>query len=240
METRIVSNVDQKLDPEVRSRLLDVAREHFFRYGFSRVTMDEVAEDAGVSKKTYYRYFPSKEALVRAAFTDFRHEERDAVGAILDAPGVNYSTKLIGMLASMAKQLAIVTPAALADLRRGAPSLWREIEEFRRQMIQEGLGARLREGMREGCIRRDLESFELVLVIYVQTLERVLTPELLERLGLTYGQAFSTLIKVTMGGLLTDKGRAELGLSTKRRGRRGTAVTRTGVQDARVKRRRAR
>ncbi len=240
METKIVSDVDQKLNPEVRARLLDEARERFFRFGFSRVTMDEVAADAGVSKKTYYRYFPSKEALVRAAFTEFRQDIQDEAGAILDAPELNFSTKLSRMLAFVAKRVAGVTPAALADLRRGAPSVWRENEEFRRRMIRDRLGARLREGMRKGCIRRDLESFELVLVIYVQTIEWVLTPELLERLGLTYGQALSTLTKVTMGGLLTDKGRAELNLSPKRRGRRGTAVTRTSVQNARVKKRRAR
>src|SRR3954471_21859596 len=55
---------------EVRNRILTEARGLFFRYGFSRVTMDEAAETLGMSKKTLYRHFPSKEDLLEAATTD--------------------------------------------------------------------------------------------------------------------------------------------------------------------------
>ena len=129
VETSLVSDVDQKLDPEVRSRLLSEARQHFFRFGFSRVTMDELAADTGVSKKTYYRYFPSKEALVRAVFAEFPGEMRDAIHAVRDRPGLSFSTKLDQVFTIVAERLRNITPVVMADLRRDMPALWREFAD---------------------------------------------------------------------------------------------------------------
>lgn len=117
------------------------------------------------------------------------------------------------------------------------PAVWHEFAERRRQMIQEGLGERLREGMRKGYIRRDLESLDLVLAIYVNAIDGLMRPELLEQLDLTYSQAFSTLVKITLSGLLTDKGRAELDLSACTGGQSGLTETETIVPAARAKRR---
>ena len=46
-----------------RDAILDGAREVFMTYGFGGASMDAIAEAAGVSKMTLYRYFDSKEAL---------------------------------------------------------------------------------------------------------------------------------------------------------------------------------
>ncbi len=43
--------------------ILDSAREFFFRYGYKKTSMDEIAEDAGIGKGTIYNYFKNKEDL---------------------------------------------------------------------------------------------------------------------------------------------------------------------------------
>jgi AcrR family transcriptional regulator len=59
---------DQK-KAESRRRILDAAREVFFRDGFMRANLDEIAEKAGVAKGTLYRYFESKADLYVAVLT---------------------------------------------------------------------------------------------------------------------------------------------------------------------------
>jgi len=44
-------------------RILESARKFFFRYGFKKTSLDEVAEDAGIAKGTIYNYFKNKEDL---------------------------------------------------------------------------------------------------------------------------------------------------------------------------------
>src|SRR5213076_3025102 len=48
----------------VRQRIVAAARQHFFARGFRGVTMDDLAEELGMSKKTLYAHFPGKTALL--------------------------------------------------------------------------------------------------------------------------------------------------------------------------------
>ncbi|MFM7339105.1 MAG: TetR/AcrR family transcriptional regulator, partial [Bacteroidota bacterium] len=52
-------------DESVKDRLLTTAMQEFMQYGFSRISMDDLAVKLGMSKKTLYKHFPSKEELVR-------------------------------------------------------------------------------------------------------------------------------------------------------------------------------
>src|SRR5213595_4359654 len=58
-----------KRDPN-RQRIVDAARAHFFSHSFRSVTMDDLAEELGISKKTLYAHFPSKIALLEAVLAD--------------------------------------------------------------------------------------------------------------------------------------------------------------------------
>nr|MBA3354117.1 helix-turn-helix transcriptional regulator [Blastocatellia bacterium] len=53
-----------------RRRVLEAARGHFFHHGFRNVTMDDLAAELGVSKKTLYAHFPGKDALLEAVLND--------------------------------------------------------------------------------------------------------------------------------------------------------------------------
>src|SRR5687767_13934717 len=50
------------LDHPAVQRLVTVARSHFFAHGIRSVTMDDLADELGMSKKTLYAWFPSKSA----------------------------------------------------------------------------------------------------------------------------------------------------------------------------------
>ncbi|MEZ0240345.1 MAG: TetR family transcriptional regulator [Chloroflexota bacterium] len=71
------------LIPETRTRLLDAAFEVVAEFGMSRLTMDDVAARAGMTRATLYRYFPSRDALFLELL--LREEERflDGVRAAL-------------------------------------------------------------------------------------------------------------------------------------------------------------
>ena len=73
-KTKIVSkkfslnNSDQiKQD---RSKILEHSRKKFHAEGFYKTSMDEIAKDLHISKKTIYKHFPSKEELLRAITND--------------------------------------------------------------------------------------------------------------------------------------------------------------------------
>src|SRR5207249_6773151 len=53
-----------------QQRIVEAARAHFFCHGFRSVTMDELAEELGISKKTLYAHFPGKIELLEAVLAD--------------------------------------------------------------------------------------------------------------------------------------------------------------------------
>src|SRR5437660_9503216 len=59
----------RKRDPH-RQRIVGAARVHFFSHGFRSVTMDDLAEELGISKKTLYAHFPGKFDLLEAVLAD--------------------------------------------------------------------------------------------------------------------------------------------------------------------------
>ena len=48
-----------------KDKIVEAARKLFYKYGFKKVSMDEIANEAGVTKRTIYMYFKSKEDLLK-------------------------------------------------------------------------------------------------------------------------------------------------------------------------------
>src|SRR6266436_5920479 len=59
----------RQLDPRAQ-RIVEAARAHFFSHGFRSVTMDDLAAELGISKKTLYAHFASKTVLLEAVLAD--------------------------------------------------------------------------------------------------------------------------------------------------------------------------
>jgi TetR/AcrR family transcriptional regulator len=66
-----------------RSLILDAAQKRFAHYGPSKVTMDEIAGDLGMSKAALYYYFPAKEDVYREVITREQQEFIDRMQAVL-------------------------------------------------------------------------------------------------------------------------------------------------------------
>ena len=55
---------------EHKERILEKATDLFMRYGIRSITMDEIAAQLGISKKTIYQFFTDKDAMVEAVVNE--------------------------------------------------------------------------------------------------------------------------------------------------------------------------
>ena len=79
---------------EKEQTILKAARERFAHYGFSKVTMDEIAMDVEMGKASLYYYFPTKENIFRAVIQQEQNQFIEVVETIL-AKNISVSQKLI-------------------------------------------------------------------------------------------------------------------------------------------------
>lgn len=86
------------LQGDIRTKILDAARDRMHHYGFKKTTIDEIAADAGVGKGTVYLYFDSKEDLALAILVQFKERTILRMQEIGRAPDKTISAKLTEML----------------------------------------------------------------------------------------------------------------------------------------------
>ncbi|MCK5457664.1 MAG: helix-turn-helix transcriptional regulator, partial [Melioribacteraceae bacterium] len=67
-----------------KHKILLFASEKFFRDGFRKVSMDELAKEMKISKKTIYRHFASKEEIVEATVDSLQTNLKRAIDQIIN------------------------------------------------------------------------------------------------------------------------------------------------------------
>ena len=75
--------LSEKLSKEKEKTIIDAARKRFAHYGFSKVTMEEIAGDVEMGKASLYYYFPTKEDLFRSVILEEQNELKKNIELIL-------------------------------------------------------------------------------------------------------------------------------------------------------------
>ena len=193
----------------VRQRILAAGRQHFFAHGFRGVTMDDLAAELAMSKKTLYTHFASKTALLEAILLEKFAGIEAEVAKISTEHSGDFSTSLHELLACVMRQTEEIKPPFVRDLQREAPEIFRVVEGRRRELIQRYFGKLLGEGQREGLIRTDL-PLQFLIDILLGATQAVVNPPKLVEFGLTPRTGFAAVISVILQGIVTDAGRAKL------------------------------
>ena len=203
-ENRAVSSGDP-----VSQRIVAEARRHFMAHGFRRVTMDDLAEELGMSKKTLYTHFPSKTSLLEAVLLEkFSSIERE-LERITAGCSSDFLATLHDLLACLQRHTEEIRPPFVRDVRREAPELFKLVEERRRDLIQRYFGDIFKEGRRAGIIRKDIPA-RLMIEVLLGAVQAIINSEKMAELGLTPKTGFSAIIAVILEGVITEKGRSKL------------------------------
>jgi TetR/AcrR family transcriptional regulator, cholesterol catabolism regulator len=189
-------------------RIVTAARRHYFAHGFRGVTMDDLAAELGMSKKTLYGSFPSKLDLLRAVLLDkFRSVESD-LDRIMSSASKDVLAALQQLLACMQRHTEEIQPPFVRDIRREAPEMFQIVQTRRRELIQRYFGKLFEDGRRAGILRKDV-STRLMIEILIGATEAIMNPAKMAELGLTPATGYVNIITVVLEGILTEKGRSK-------------------------------
>jgi AcrR family transcriptional regulator len=196
-------------DPaSVRPRIIAAARAQLFTVGYSALTMDALAAELGMSKKTLYVHFPAKDALVEAILEAFVSEVRESAATIFNDPSLSFTAKLHRFSETMVQRFVRMSPHVLRDLQRSAPHIYRHIEELRHNNIPHVFGRMIRDGQAAGMVRADIDP-AFAIEFWRPAIQSLMHPDTLERLRLTPDQMFTRAVDLFFGGLLTPAGRKD-------------------------------
>ncbi len=194
------------MSDDVRELVIAEAKRLFFQHGFRRVTMDEIAANLRMSKKTLYALFPSKDDLVKGVVFSIMAPKIARMSELMEkASGVaELFAGAVEVFQTLGQE---ISEPMMSDMRM-MPDLWREIEE-RRLAVLSHLGEVIERGKERGEVRSDLNT-DLFLRIFMQTVSRIANPAMMLELNIRPSDLGPQLFGIFFHGILTDAGRREV------------------------------
>jgi AcrR family transcriptional regulator len=182
--------------PDAREKILLAFAERAGRTGIRGVVMADLAADLGMSKKTLYQHFESKDALVLALVEQWTERTRTASRAAVGAEPDPHAL-LRGWAERWTQNLARFSPEFWRELERDQPrahALLRETQLEGRKRIRAYVAKHLRAGVRD----------DLAAEIFGLLVAHFRDPRVCERLGMTQRDAMVAAIDLWAEGALRD------------------------------------
>jgi AcrR family transcriptional regulator len=186
-------------------RIAGAARRHFLQHGFRSVTMDDLAETMGMSKKTLYVHFKTKRAILEAVIAQKLGELEAAMDAVPTGEAKDFGATLHRLLTGIRQQAQEISPAFARDLAREEPGLFERIKTKRRELIERTFTRILRVGQKAKFIRTDIPA-GIMVEILTGLADSVVVPDKVAARGMAPGEMLTIILKVFLDGVQTRKG----------------------------------
>lgn len=144
--------------------------EIFQRYGIKSVTMDDLAREIGVSKKTLYQQFEDKKDVVKQVIHYMIDSQKCGIEEMLNLPQANAIEKLMMMTRFFAEHLKSSNASLTYDLQKYYTDIWDDLIEFKRGEVYDHIVSNFHEGVKQNLYRDDVK-YEIIAATYVSRME---------------------------------------------------------------------
>jgi len=125
------------------------------RYGVRSVSMDDIAAQLGMSKKTLYQYYTDKEELVDAVLSEMLEKNRNECAAYRqDAENAVHEVfQAFGMIQEMFSNM---NPSIVFDLEKYHPAVYKKLAHHKKVFMYQVIGQNLERGVKEELYRQEI------------------------------------------------------------------------------------
>lgn len=181
----------------LRKRIIESAAKYVNLYGIKRFTVDDIVKDLGISKKTLYKHFKSKDELVSELV---RTSIEGNINTTVEA--VKKEESIIGKLnAALRSHHKYQLPLdILEDIQKFYPEDWERIEEQRRlklKLVRDIIS----EGVKAGQLRKDI-NIEVLSLILDKSTRAIFDYDFLVESNLNINNAVVEIEKILLHGIL--------------------------------------
>jgi len=188
----------------MQEKIIEQIEDKLFAEGFYKTTMDDVASELGMSKKTIYKFFPSKDDLVMAIAKHFMERMKSKILPALNSDK-NAIEKLGDLINILAKGSEKISQKRMEEMKKHFPEIWIEIDKFRTQMMFGNITRVIDQGKKEGLfIDYPTNIIMNILVVSVRT---IVTPDFILNNNFSIIEAARYAFKIIIGGIVTEKGK---------------------------------
>lgn len=176
----------------------------YLKFGIRGVTMDDVAAEFGISKKTLYQYFSDKADLVSQVVNYFLENPELSLKVRNNENAID---NVFDVRRHVAHILKFYNNNIEFDLKKWYPELYKRVHEAKRQRIFENTIENLKLGMAQGWYRKDLETY-FIAKLQVGRMLYTLNPDykIFEEYEVNSLSFFDSIMNYHMHAICTEKG----------------------------------
>lgn len=186
------------------NEILMTVSELFRKYGIKSVTMDDVAKELGISKKTLYQYFIDKTDLINKLM-NYEIEGVEICFNEILATKQNAIEELFEVNRFMMSMLKRNSPSFDYDMKKYYPDIFNRVFTVRRNKVYNATLANLKKGKMEGLYRQELNE-EVLTKLHVSRMENMHNSSLFTMEEINSGDVFKEMFIYHIRGIANEKG----------------------------------
>lgn len=180
------------------------AKDMFMRFGIKSVSMDDISQAMGVSKKTLYQTIEDKKGLITCVLDQHMKEVTEAIEE-LRLLAENPIHELVLISKFMTKMLKQISPHTIYDLKKYYPKHWKKIDQDRSALLMDHISKNLKKGIETGIYRSDLDT-GLIANLYLKIAVYVTDEKILDNPSTASVKLYSEFVKYHLRGIVSEKG----------------------------------
>ena len=185
-------------------KILERVSALYRKYGIKSVTMDDVANELGISKKTLYQHVGDKAELVEKVVEHTRECNFSAMSDTKGSGG-NAIEQLIDVSQRVNELMKDHSPSYEYDLRKYYPDIYKKLMAARRKLMYDSILKNIRQGKEEGVYRKDLDE-KIIAKLHLLRMEGIRSGEIFDENELRSSKFFTELFVYHIHGLATSRG----------------------------------
>ena len=189
---------------KLKEKIVDTAEELYLKHGVIAVSMDDIAHQLGISKKTLYQVFSSKEELVKEAI---QHRFNRIVNSIerFKKESCSPVEELVKIQGLMFENLKYQKESPIYQLKRAFPDIAQWLLSQLREYILNYLQDNIDRGQKEGIYKKDIDS-EFTSRLFYASLVGSTEPDVFPVDKYPSALVSQKLLELFMHAMLTEKG----------------------------------
>jgi TetR/AcrR family transcriptional regulator, cholesterol catabolism regulator len=167
--------------------------------------MEDIARQAGISKKTIYQEFADKKDLVKEAFEVILQKDKEKLTFILESED-GVIEHLVKTSKMMRERLENMNPMVIMEIQKYFPEAWKMFEEFKEKSIMKDLVNVIERGKELGYFRPEIDS-TILAKARINQITSAFDPDNFSRADYNLAEEQMVLMDHFLHGIFTEKGR---------------------------------
>jgi len=186
------------------NHILETSITLFIKFGVRSVSMDDIAREAGVSKKTLYIHYKDRKALVQAAIEYHLLRVEDSCSTIFSTTE-NPIDQLINISMFFHDMTRQINPNLFFELSKYFPKAWKALSDHRHHYVQNRMRDNIQRGIALGLYRDDFQV-EVAVRIYSCLVDLIMDDTLFPKTEFAFKELHREIVLFHLHGISTPKG----------------------------------